>query len=71
MYWSVAFVILGEALAFRSLPLAEIGIVFYAVTMLFVLVYEEPILRRKFGAEYEAYCRQVPRWFPRLRSKLN
>jgi protein-S-isoprenylcysteine O-methyltransferase Ste14 len=71
MYWSVAFVMLGEALAFRSLPLAEIGIVFYAVTMLFVLVYEEPVLRQKFGAEYEAYCRQVPRWFPRLRSKLN
>ena len=71
MYWSVAFVMLGEALAFRSLRLAEIGIVFYASTMLFVLGYEEPILRRKFGAEYEAYCRQVPRWFPRLRSKLD
>jgi len=71
MYWSVAFVTLGEALAFQSLALAEIGIVFFACTTLFVLVYEEPILRRKFGAEYEAYCRQVPRWFPCLRSKLD
>jgi protein-S-isoprenylcysteine O-methyltransferase Ste14 len=71
MYWSVAFVMLGEALVFRSRALAEIGIVFFAVTMLFVLVYEEPILRRKFGAEYEAYCRLVPRWFPRWRSKLD
>ncbi|HXW92795.1 MAG TPA: isoprenylcysteine carboxylmethyltransferase family protein [Terriglobales bacterium] len=34
---------------------------------LFVILYEEPILRRKFGAEYEAYSRNVRRWWPRLR----
>jgi protein-S-isoprenylcysteine O-methyltransferase Ste14 len=34
---------------------------------LFVLGYEEPTLRRMFGAEYEEYCRNVPRWLPRLR----
>ena len=33
---------------------------------LFVLLYEEPTLRRKFGAEYEEYCRNVRRWWPRL-----
>jgi len=33
----------------------------------FVIGYEEPTLRRTFGAEYEAYCREVPRWIPRLR----
>ncbi|MBI3769742.1 MAG: isoprenylcysteine carboxylmethyltransferase family protein [Deltaproteobacteria bacterium] len=30
----------------------------------FVLLYEEPTLRRRFGGEYDAYCRQVPRWIP-------
>lgn len=34
---------------------------------LFVVLYEEPHLRRKFGAEYKAYCVRVPRWLPRLR----
>ena len=34
---------------------------------LFVVFYEEPTLRRKFGAEYEEYCRNVSRWWPRLR----
>ena len=34
---------------------------------LFVLFYEEPTLRRMFGAEYEAYSRHVPRWWPRLK----
>jgi len=34
---------------------------------LFVLFYEEPTLRRKFGADYKEYCRNVRRWWPRLR----
>jgi len=34
---------------------------------LFVLFYEEPTLRKKFGADYEEYCRNVRRWWPRLR----
>jgi protein-S-isoprenylcysteine O-methyltransferase Ste14 len=33
---------------------------------LFVQLYEEPTLRRMFGAEYEEYCRNVPRWIPRM-----
>jgi protein-S-isoprenylcysteine O-methyltransferase Ste14 len=33
----------------------------------FVRFYEEPVLARKFGADYETYRRAVPRWRPRLR----
>jgi protein-S-isoprenylcysteine O-methyltransferase Ste14 len=33
---------------------------------LFVMFYEEPTLRGKFGAEYEEYLRNVRRWWPRL-----
>jgi protein-S-isoprenylcysteine O-methyltransferase Ste14 len=33
---------------------------------LFILLYEEPTLRKKFGADYEEYCRNVRRWWPRL-----
>jgi protein-S-isoprenylcysteine O-methyltransferase Ste14 len=64
MYCSVASVIFGEALMFRSLLLGELGVAFFASTMVFVLLYEEPALRRKFGAEYDEYCRRVPRWLP-------
>jgi protein-S-isoprenylcysteine O-methyltransferase Ste14 len=71
MYWSVVSVMLGEALAFRSLALAAIGCVVFSGAVLFVMVYEEPILRKKFGAEYEAYCRRVPRWLPRFGNKLD
>jgi protein-S-isoprenylcysteine O-methyltransferase Ste14 len=35
---------------------------------LFVMFYEEPTLRRKFGADYERYCENVRRWIPRVRA---
>jgi len=35
---------------------------------LFVLFYEEPALRGKFGDDYEQYCKNVRRWWPRVRA---
>ena len=35
---------------------------------LFVRLYEEPHLRKIFGADYEEYCRHVRRWLPRMRA---
>jgi protein-S-isoprenylcysteine O-methyltransferase Ste14 len=69
MYWGVLFMLLGEAIVFRSRALAWLGLLLFAGAMLFVLVYEEPVLRRKFGAEYEEYCRRVPRWLPRWKTR--
>jgi protein-S-isoprenylcysteine O-methyltransferase Ste14 len=67
MYWSVAFVMLGEAAVFHSVALLQLVAVFAVGAILFVLSIEEPGLRAKFGAEYEQYCLQVPRWLPRIR----
>ncbi len=36
-----------------------------------VRFYEEPVLARKFGAEYRAYRRAVPAWIPRLQPWTN
>jgi protein-S-isoprenylcysteine O-methyltransferase Ste14 len=33
---------------------------------LFVVFYEEPTLRKKFGTDYERYRQNVRRWLPRL-----
>src|SRR5262249_52413120 len=62
MYVSVAAIILGQALLFGDWRLIVYGAVFWLACHAFVLVYEEPTLRRKFGAEYEAFCANVPRW---------
>jgi protein-S-isoprenylcysteine O-methyltransferase Ste14 len=32
----------------------------------FITLYEEPTLRRLFGASYEQYCAAVPRWVPKI-----
>src|SRR5712692_5635006 len=67
MYWGVGSVVLGEAAIFHSIALAELAIVFAVGVIVFVLLFEEPVLKRKFGAEYEEYCRRVPRWLPRFK----
>jgi len=62
-------VLLGEAGIFQSLALFELAVGFAVGVNVFVLLCEEPALRRKFGAEYEEYCRRAPRWLPRLKAK--
>ena len=66
MYVAVVAVILGQALVFGSVALLEYGAVVWLMFHLFVALYEEPTLRRSFGADYEAFRAAVPRWIPRL-----
>jgi protein-S-isoprenylcysteine O-methyltransferase Ste14 len=62
--WFSLWVIFGRAnRAALTVALVAVGGV-----ALFVRLYEEPTLREKFGADYEKYCRNVPRWIPRLRA---
>ena len=65
MYWGALLVFFGTALYYRSLALAALSGVFLLVAHLFVLLYEEPTLRRTFGPAYAAYCARVHRWWPR------
>jgi hypothetical protein len=54
------YVILGNA------RLLVYGALLWIGFHIFVLAYEEPTLRRRFGAEYDTYCANVSRWLPRL-----
>jgi protein-S-isoprenylcysteine O-methyltransferase Ste14 len=67
MYLGLLTVIVGQALLFGQVSLLLYAAAFGVVTALFVRWYEEPALTRQFGAEYEAYRRAVPAWWPRLR----
>jgi protein-S-isoprenylcysteine O-methyltransferase Ste14 len=66
MYIGAGFALLGASLFYESLALLGYAAVFFAVSHLFVMLYEEPTLRDTFGADYESYCRQVRRWWPRI-----
>ena len=60
--------VVGQGLLFASVPVLIYALALALGFHLFVVLYEEPTLRRKFGAAYEEYCRAVPRWRPRVRS---
>jgi protein-S-isoprenylcysteine O-methyltransferase Ste14 len=66
MYLAVAAVIFGQGFWFADLRVLEYGVLVWVSFHLFVLLYEEPTLRRSFGSEYEDFCAHVSRWVPRL-----
>jgi protein-S-isoprenylcysteine O-methyltransferase Ste14 len=66
MYLSVTGIVLGEALMARSGPLLLYWAGFFAAANLFVIAYEEPALRRRFGDPYTRYTERVGRWLPRF-----
>jgi protein-S-isoprenylcysteine O-methyltransferase Ste14 len=68
MYIGMGIALIGEALLFPARRNAILGMTafcFVAVN-LFILLYEEPVLTRKFGLSYEEYRKHVPRWIPRV-----
>jgi len=67
MYLAVLAVILGEALLLGRAVLVGYAAIVAAAFVAFVYGYEQPNLTRRYGAEYAAYRRAVPGWWPRLR----
>ena len=66
MYVAVVAAILGQAVLFGAWGLILYGALFWLACHAFVVVYEEPTLERTFGAEYESFRANVPRWLPRF-----
>jgi protein-S-isoprenylcysteine O-methyltransferase Ste14 len=63
----VLAIILGQALVFGSTDVLVYAAIAWLGTHLFVLLYEEPTLRRRYGAAYDNYRAHVRRWLPRVR----
>jgi protein-S-isoprenylcysteine O-methyltransferase Ste14 len=67
MYLGVLAMVVGEAALYRAGVLLGYAGALLLAFHLFVVTYEEPTLRRKFGASHQRYCASVPRWLPRSR----
>src|SRR5262250_1182032 len=67
MYIAVLSLTLGQGLLFGNTPLLEYAAALAIGFHLFVLLYEEPTLRRTYGPEYDEFSANVRRWLPRLR----
>ena len=66
MHVGVLTMIFGQAVFFANRHIAIYGACAAAVMHLFVVLYEEPTLQKKYGQEYVESLGQVSRWIPRL-----
>jgi protein-S-isoprenylcysteine O-methyltransferase Ste14 len=66
MYVGVLSLLAGFGLYERSISILLMALVILLVVHLMVIFYEEPTLRKLFGATYEDYCRCTARWIPAL-----
>lgn len=64
MYLGVLVLLLGQAVFYESVPLLQYTAAWVVVVHLFVVLFEEPSLRRRFGDSYAQYTRSVHRWWP-------
>lgn len=65
MYVGGFLLLAGYALCAGSAEALLVAFGMLGAAHLFAVLYEEPALRRRFGATYEAYFRSTPRWLPR------
>jgi protein-S-isoprenylcysteine O-methyltransferase Ste14 len=66
MYLAVVTAVLGQAMIFGSLALLGYALAVWAIMAAFVRWYEEPLLLRRYGDEYQRYREAVRAWVPRL-----
>jgi protein-S-isoprenylcysteine O-methyltransferase Ste14 len=67
MYVGVLSIVIGHFLWFGTIWLIVYAALVWLGFHLFITLYEEPTLRKKFGASYEEYLRKVPRWIPKFK----
>ena len=66
MISGVLFMLFAETILFQSIGLVVWTAVFFVGNSVYVPLVEERGLRKRFGADYGEYCRNVGRWIPRL-----
>ncbi len=65
MITGVIALVLGEAALFASGAVLAWAALFALTNAVYIPLLEEPALAQRFGADYETYRRNVPRWLPR------
>ena len=68
IYLAVLGIVLGQAFLLGNVALLAYGGLIFLACHLFVVLYEEPNLQRRFGADYAAFFAAVPRWLPRAKA---
>ena len=69
MYLGALLVLIGETILFQRLWVGAYALGVWLLLHTFLIVFEEPQLRRRFGQAYLDYCAVTPRWIPRPPSR--
>ncbi len=64
MYIGMFLILASEAIFFESAAIFLYAIILWFSFHLFVVYYEEPALKKKFGGVYREYLKSIPRWIP-------
>jgi protein-S-isoprenylcysteine O-methyltransferase Ste14 len=67
IYVGFLIILIGQTLLFGTLGMLRYTAITIVIGLAAVRFYEEPVLARKFGPEYQAYRAAVRAWVPRLR----
>lgn len=62
MYVGVVLILIGEAIYFHSTSLWIYVAAVFIMFNIFIVLVEEPRLRKDFGESYTSYCQSVRRW---------
>jgi len=67
MIIGVVFILLAEAFLLQTGNILIFTGIFVTLKTLYFIFDEEPTMRKRYGAEYLAYSKHVPRWIPRIK----
>ena len=70
LYMGSFLISLGYFVMCNRLDVLIVGIILFWMLHAAAVIYEERLLREKFGEDFEQYCRNVPRFLPRLRGPV-
>jgi protein-S-isoprenylcysteine O-methyltransferase Ste14 len=65
MISGVFSILLCEGVLLGSTSILVWALIVIVINMIYIPLSEEPGLRQRFGADYDDYARNVPRWVPR------
>ena len=65
-YIGGVLIIVGEGVFLEAAVIFGYAVFMWIMFHLYVVFFEEPSLKEKFGKDYEKYIETVPRWIPRL-----
>jgi len=69
MYLGGITILIGFGFYENSISILLFSLLWILFANIFIICFEEPTLRKRFGTTYEYYCKTVKRWTPNFKCK--